>query len=120
MRKNRSETTVLTYCAALTFTHRLMYAQALLVKCWGYYLRRTYSLLDVSLLLLTTIFTSSLHKVFCKKDVLKNFAKFTGKHLLQSLFFNKVAGLRPATLLKKTHAQAFSCEFCEVFKNTFL
>ena len=34
-------------------------------------------------------------EVFCKKDVLKNFAKFTGKHLCQSLFFNKVAGLRP-------------------------
>ena len=28
-----------------------------------------------------------------KKDVLQNFAKFTGKHLCQSLSFNKVAGL---------------------------
>ena len=28
-----------------------------------------------------------------KKGVLKNFAKFTGKHLCQSLLFNKVAGL---------------------------
>ena len=28
-----------------------------------------------------------------KKGVIKNFAKFTGKHLCQSLF-NKVAGLR--------------------------
>ena len=38
-----------------------------------------------------------------KKGVLRNFTKFTGKHLCQSLFFNKVAGLRPATfLLKKT------------------
>ena len=27
--------------------------------------------------------------------------KFTGKHLRQSLFFNKVAGVSPATLLKK-------------------
>ena len=36
-----------------------------------------------------------------KKGVLRNFTKFTGKHLCQSLFFNKVAGLRPATLLKK-------------------
>ena len=36
-----------------------------------------------------------------KKGVLKNFAKFTGKHLCQSLFLNKVAELRPATLLKK-------------------
>ena len=24
----------------------------------------------------------------------------------------------PATLLKKTLAQVFSCEFCEIFKNT--
>ena len=31
-------------------------------------------------------------EVFCKKSVLKNFAKFTRKHLCQRLFFNKVAG----------------------------
>ena len=30
----------------------------------------------------------------CEKSVLKNFAKFAEKHLCQSLFFNKVAGLR--------------------------
>ena len=35
------------------------------------------------------------------KGVLKKYAKLTGKHLCQSLFLNKVAGLRPATLLKK-------------------
>ena len=29
-------------------------------------------------------------EVFCKKDVLENFAKFTGKPLCQSLFFNEV------------------------------
>ena len=34
-------------------------------------------------------------EVFCKKDVLRNFAKFTGKHLCQSLC------LRPANLFKK-------------------
>ena len=28
-------------------------------------------------------------EVFYKKDALKNFAKFTGKHLYKSLFFNK-------------------------------
>ena len=44
---------------------------------------------------------SSRTKVFCKKGVFKNLAKFTGKHFCQSLFFNEVAGLRPATLLKK-------------------
>ena len=35
------------------------------------------------------------------KKVLKNFEKFTGKYLCQSLFFNKVAELRPATSLKR-------------------
>ena len=40
-------------------------------------------------------------EVFYKKGALKNVAKFTEKHLCQSLFFNKVAGLRPAAFLKK-------------------
>ena len=33
---------------------------------------------------------SSHHRRFVKIDVLKNVVKFTGKHLCQSLFFNKV------------------------------
>ena len=56
-------------------------------------------------------------EVFGKKGVLKNFAKFTGKRPCQSLFFNKAAGLRSATLF--TLAQVFSCKFCRIFKNTF-
>ena len=40
-------------------------------------------------------------EVVCKKGVLENFAKLTGKHLCQSLFSNKFAGQTPATLLKK-------------------
>ena len=43
------------------------------------------------------IFQKQPHEVFHEKSVLKNFIKFTGKHLYQSLFFNKVAGFRPAT-----------------------
>ena len=39
-------------------------------------------------------------EVFCEKGV-KNFVKFAGRHLCRTLFFNKVAGLRPATTLKK-------------------
>ena len=46
-------------------------------------------------------FRSSGLEAFCKKGVLKNFSKLTGKHLCKSLFFNKVESLRPATLLKK-------------------
>ena len=40
-------------------------------------------------------------KKVLKKGVLRNFAKSTGKHICQGLFFNKVAGLRPATLVEK-------------------
>ena len=36
-----------------------------------------------------------------KKVALGNFTKFIGKHLCQSLFFNKVADLRSATSLKR-------------------
>ena len=54
-----------------------------------------------------------------KKGDLRNFTKFTGKHQCQSLFFNKVTGLRPATLKKETLVHVFSCEFFEVLKNTF-
>ena len=54
--------------------------------------------------MLTTIFYKMQKQppeMFCKKVVLKNFAKFTGKNLSQSLFFNKGADLRPETLLKE-------------------
>ena len=44
---------------------------------------------------------SSHQRCSVRKGVLRNVATFTRKHLCQSLFFNKVAGLRPATLLKK-------------------
>ena len=44
---------------------------------------------------------SSHQRCSIKKGVLKEFAKFTGKHLCQ-----------------ETLAQAFSCEFCETYRNT--
>ena len=45
-----------------------------------------------------------------KKGALKYFPKFKGKHLCQSLFFNKL----------QTLTQVFSCEFCKNFRKTFL
>ena len=48
-----------------------------------------------------TVNWSSFPEVFCKKGILRNCTRFTGKDLCQSIFFNKVAGLRPATILKK-------------------
>ena len=35
------------------------------------------------------------------RGVFRNFTKFTGKLLCQSLFFNKAAGLEASTLLKR-------------------
>ena len=43
-------------------------------------------------------YRSSRPEVFCKKCVLRNFAKFTGRQLCHSLFLNKVAGLRQQEL----------------------
>ena len=73
---------------------------------------------------------SSCLEVFCKKGVLTNFAKFrrvsffnkvagfmTGKHLYQSLFFNKV--FLKNFINKETMTKVFSCELCEISKNTF-
>ena len=47
-------------------------------------------------------------EVFCKKNFLRNFAKFGGKCLCQRLFFKK-----------ESLAQVVSCEICEISKNTF-
>ena len=50
----------------------------------------------------------------------KDSTKFTGKHLCLGFFFNKVAGLRPVNLLKKTLAQVFSREFYKTFRGAFI
>ena len=65
------------------------------------------------------MYKSSHPEVFFKKSVFRNFTKFTRKHLCQSLFFNKVAGLACNFIKTETLAQVFSCEFCEISKNTY-
>ena len=60
--------------------------------------------------------------MFCKKGVLRNFTKFTGKQLCQILVFNKVAGLRPGTLLKKRlwHRCFLPVHFVKFLRTPFL
>ena len=59
--------------------------------------------------------------MFFKKGVLKNFAKITGKHLCQSFFFNKTAGLKSATLLKKgLWKRFFPVNFAKFWRTPFL
>ena len=59
---------------------------------------------------------SSRPKVFYNKGALKNYGKFTEKHLCQGLVINKVAGL---SLKKEALAQVLSCKIWEIFKNTY-
>ena len=63
------------------------------------------------------IFRISHQRCSLKKSVLGNFAKFAGKHLCQSLFFNKV---RPATLLKnRLWHRCFPVNFAKFLRTLF-
>ena len=86
----------------------------LMIKFWE--TRKQCKLLILRYQLLLTKLRGSRPEVFCKKGVLRNFAKFTGKELCRSLFFNKVAGLRPATLLKRDSGTSV---FLWILWNTF-
>ena len=56
-----------------------------------------------------------------RKGVPRNFGKFLGKYLYQSLFFNKVAGLSLATLLKrKLWHRCFPVNFAKFLRIPFL
>ena len=54
-----------------------------------------------------------------KKGVLRNFAQFTGKHLCQSIFLNKLAASDYKFIKKETLAQVFCCELRVISKNAF-
>ena len=58
--------------------------------------------------------------MFCKKVVLRNSAKFTGKHLCQRFIFNRVAGLRAVTLLEKSlWRRCFLVNFAKFLETPF-
>ena len=61
---------------------------------------------------------SSRSQIFCKVGVLIDFAKFTGKHLYQSLFFNHLEASR-LQIVKKIIKKETSYGLCGVFTNTF-
>ena len=55
-----------------------------------------------------------------RKSVLRNFARFTGKRLCQVLFYNKVPGSEPATLLKKRlWYRCFPVNFAKFLRTPF-
>ena len=67
------------------------------------------------------MYRSSHRRCSVRKGIISNFEKFTVKRLCQSLFFNKVADLRPATLLKKRlWYTCFPVNFAKFLRTTFL
>ena len=62
-------------------------------------------------------YRSSQRRCYMNKDVLKNFAKFTWKHLCQSFFLNKVAVLN--FIKKRLWHRCFPVNFANFLKNTF-
>ena len=58
------------------------------------------------------MYRRSRSQMFFRVGVLKNFVSFTGIHLCQDLFFNKVAGLFLRTPFFREHSVAASvCTF---------
>ena len=65
-------------------------------------------------------FTISHQRSSGRNGDLRNFAKFAEKHLCQSLCFNKISDLRPATLLKMRHwHRCFPVNFVKFLKTPF-
>ena len=98
--------------------HSTTYLFAYCLKQWSLKVGKT--LMSVILvetmyvvIILFTIETTTRAVLWKRVFLINDFAKFTGKHLHQCLFF-----------LKKTLAQVFSCEFCKfsripILQNTF-
>ena len=64
---------------------------------------------------------SSQRRCSVKKSVLRNFAKFTGKHLCQSLFSDKFSDLRLASSLKtRLWHRPFPMNFAKFLRTRFL
>ena len=91
------------------------------LRIWWHLLKK--SLMENFIFLCSILpyfFRSSHRRRSAKKVVLRSFAKFIGKQLCQSLFFNKVAGLRLATVLKKRlWHRCFPLNFAKFLRTPF-
>ena len=63
---------------------------------------------------------SSCPEMFCKKAVLRDFPKFTKKHMCQSLFITKVAGQGRQLYLKRDCFLVFPVNFAKFRRTPFL
>ena len=84
----------------------------LLLQC------KTIFCIYIFLLHLIDITEAAVRRCSIIQGVLRNFAKLTGEHLCQSLFFDKFQASACNFIKDEALTQAFSCEFCEISKNT--
>ena len=117
----------------ITFLWKLgdVFLYAYFCLCQKFYLCRkpspiVYFLLNFSALTVLPItevpsmIQNSRLEVLYKIGALRNFAKFTGKHLCRSLYFlMKLQAWGLQLYLKEFPTQVFSCEFCKNSKNFF-
>ena len=88
--------------------------------CWNYFFSFPFGIASNSYFTVNDL-RSNRWRYSVWKVVFRNFAKFTGKHLCHRLFFNKVVGVRAATLLKKrVWRRCFSVNFEKFLKTAFL
>ena len=94
----------------------------LAIFCWAFQRQSLLQTCDfIQLYQERVTFRNSHQRCSVRKCVIRNFAKFTGKHLYQRLFFNKVLGLSTATLLKKRlWHRSFPVNFVKFLRTSFL
>ena len=82
---------------------------------WNYWTSR-----EIAVFKSSALIRSSRPKMFYRKGVLKNFTKFTGKYLCQSLFFDKVAALRQVSDTTRLRHRCFLVIFAKCLRILFL
>ena len=86
------------------------------------YFNHGLTLFNVMCIILSATLTKESNHRRCsaRKSFLRKFAKFTGKHLCQNLFFNKVAGQLATLLKKRLWHSCFPVNFAEFLRTPFL
>ena len=91
--------------------YRVHYYCVLILQLWSFWsLNLKDSIIQVS--------KNSHPEVFCTEGFLKNFAKFIGKHLYQSLCLIKLQASACNSIKNENLALVFSYAFYEIFKIT--
>ena len=125
LRARQNEFHVVTNCKYIVkyilwkYVHFQIFTFFLLVHSLVFICCHVYSKINEMLIKIRGIWKCRSSHWRCSVCDLRNNAKFTEKNLCQRLFFNKLYW-KVNFIEKEALAQVFSCELCEILKNTFL